>query len=391
MFKRIVLIVLDGVGCGALPDAGHYGDAAANTLAHVAVVNDGLCLPTMQSMGLGNVLPLSGVDAVAEPCCCWGKMAEVSTGKDSTTGHWEMAGAVQQVPFTVYPEGFPPEVVAAFTSISGKDPLGNVVASGTEVLVTYGEEHLATARPIVYTSSDSVFQIAAHEAVLPPEKLYALCRQMREVLNDYGVGRVIARPFIGSDAATFTRTSRRRDFSMPPPRMLLDVLADARIPVVAVGKIYDIFCGRSISRHYATADNAAGMQAIEAAMPVHKSGLVFANLIDYDMLYGHRCDAVGFAAALERFDQWLQRFCPTMNNDDLLVISADHGCDPTTSGSDHSREYVPLLVWSPSMAKGVSLGVRSTFSDVAATVADNFSLQFSTGESFLPQISTVAY
>lgn len=390
MFKRIVLIVLDGVGCGALPDAASYGDSDANTLGHVAdfAARQGqpLSLPTLQRLGLGNLVAMNGVPAATSPQAAWGRMAECSAGKDSTTGHWEIAGAVLEQPFTTYPQAFPVEIIDAFTAIAGVEPLGNVVASGTEIIAQLGEQHLASGRPIVYTSADSVFQIAAHEQVLPPQQLYRLCEQMREVLDPYQVGRVIARPFIGDSAATFKRTANRHDYSMQPPPLVLDQLAEQGVRIAAVGKIQDIFCGRGIDTHLPSRDNADGMVKIEQAFNDIERGLIFANLIDYDMLFGHRCDAAGFASALQEFDCWLGEFMTTLDDDDLVIVTADHGCDPTTAGTDHSREYVPLIAWHPQLSAATSLGTRSSFSDVAATLAENFSLPVSCGQSFLSQL-----
>ncbi|MCD6526068.1 MAG: phosphopentomutase [Desulfuromonas sp.] len=390
MFKRVVLIVLDGVGCGSLPDAASYGDSGANTLGHVAgyVAEHGaaLSLSTLQRLGLGNIVEMAGVPAAEKPQAAWGRMAELSAGKDSTTGHWEIAGAVLEEPFATYPQAFPAEIIAAFTAIAGVEPLGNVVASGTEIIARLGEEHLATGRPIVYTSVDSVFQIAAHEQVLAPQQLYELCRQMRQVLDPYQVGRVIARPFIGTSAADFKRTANRHDFSIQPPPLVLDQLAEQGIDVTAVGKIQDIYCGRGISSHYPSRDNADGMDKIRLAFEQLERGLVFANLIDYDMLYGHRRDVAGFAMALQEFDGWLGTFLPRLDDDDLLLITADHGCDPTTAGTDHSREYVPLLAWHPQLAAATALGTRDSFSDVAATLAENFAVSGLAGQSFLGQL-----
>ncbi|WP_321532439.1 phosphopentomutase [uncultured Desulfuromonas sp.] len=387
LFKRVVLIVLDGVGCGALPDAELYGDSNSNTLAHIAEQDGALTLPTLQRLGLGNLVTMKGVPVAADPQGAWGRMAERSAGKDSTTGHWEIAGAILDQPFATFAKAFPEPIIQAFTELAGVEPLGNVIASGTEILVELGEEHLRTGRPIVYTSTDSVFQIAAHEDLWPPEKLYELCRGMRQVLNDWQVGRVIARPFVGDRADNFRRTERRHDFSMQPQPMILDDLAEHKIDVVAVGKIQDIFCGRGISKHYPTRDNADGMEKITAALQEMERGLIFANLIDYDMLYGHRCDVVGFARALERFDQWLSGFLKQLGRDDLLLITADHGCDPTMPGTDHSREYVPLLAWSPSLTTGCHLGDRETFSDIAATLGEIFAIETRCGNSFLSTLT----
>lgn len=386
IFKRVVLIVLDGVGCGALPDADEYGDVGANTLSHVAQEVGGVSLPTLQRLGLGNVVSMAGVARSTAPLAAWGRMAECSVGKDSTTGHWEIAGAEQRHPFSTYPNGFPTEIIAAFSRIAGCEPLGNVVISGTDALVKFGDEHLQTGRPIVYTSADSVFQIAAHENIIPPETLYHMCRAMREVLAPHRVGRVIARPFVGTQADNFVRTSRRHDFSLQPPTNILDRLVDAELTVAAVGKVNDIFCSRGVSYHYLTENNCDGMAKITTALHSVERGLVFANLIDYDMLYGHRCDVAGFARALEEFDPWLENFMQKLNADDLLLITADHGCDPTMPGTDHSREYVPLLAWSPRQVAGKTLGTRHSFSDIAATLAHNFDLPNEVGESFLPQL-----
>lgn len=392
IFKRVVLIVLDGVGCGASPDADEYGDGDvdANTLSHVARDCSGLSLPTLQRLGLGNIVGMVGVPRAIVPLAAWGRMAECSVGKDSTTGHWEMAGVEQKRPFVTYPHGFPAEIIDAFTRIVGKKPLGNVVIDGIEAITRYGEQHMETGRPIVYTSADSVFQIAAHEQVIPLEQLYAICRSMRTVLDPYRVGRVIARPFVGTCVDDFQRTARRHDFSLQPPINILDQLFAANVTVTAVGKIDDIFCGRGISNHYPTENNRDGMAKITTALHTLERGLVFANLIDSDMLYGHRCDVQGFGAALEGFDSWLEYFLPQLNGDDLLLITADHGCDPTTAGTDHSREYVPLLAWSPRQVGGQILGTRRSFSDIAATLAHNFDLQSDVGESFLPQLVSCA-
>ncbi len=374
-FRRIILVVLDGVGCGALPDAAAYGDDDANTIAHVAAAVGGLKVPVLQRLGLGNIIPITGVAPAAHPDAMWGKMAERSIGKDSTTGHWEMVGAVQRVPFTTYPHGFPREIIAAFTRISAKAPLGNIAASGTEIIARLGDEHLRSGRLIVYTSADSVFQIAAHEQVMPPERLYRLCEQMRTVLDDYGVARVIARPFVGDAVAGFTRTAARRDFSMPPPPNVLDALQQRGIAVTGVGKIGDIFCYRGLERCFPTKNNADGMRCLTALLDEVASGLIFVNLIDYDMLYGHRRDAVGFARALEEFDRWLGDFLPLLGDDDMIVITADHVCDPTTAGTEHSREYVPLLAWSPRLATGAALGTRDSFAAVGVTIAENFGVE----------------
>ena len=387
---RAIWIVLDGVGVGALPDAANYGDADAATLQHVAVACGGLSLPHLAGFGLGHLAEIAGVAPVSAPCGAYGRMQEIAPGKDSTTGHWELAGVVQDPPFATFPEGFPPDLLQKFEALAGKEPLGNVSASGTEIIQMLGAEHLSSGRPILYTSVDSVLQIAVHESVLTPHELHALCRRVRDLADGYRIGRVIARPFAGDAIRGFQRTSRRKDFSMPPPEpTLLDHLADAGHTVCALGKINDLFSGRGISQVVPTRDNADGMQAfLPALAELPAGGLLVANLIDFDMLYGHRQDALGFGKALEVFDAWLPQLLAAMQPDDLLMITADHGCDPTTPGSDHTREYVPLLVWTPQMSAGIDLGVRHGLSDLAATLVDFFRLEVSLpGRSFWSQIA----
>ena len=382
-FDRIALIVLDGVGVGALPDADRYGDAGANTLSHVAEAVGGLSLPNLEKMGLGNICPARGVDPVAEPAAAWGKMAESSPGKDTTTGHWELAGLPTVESFAAYPDGFPDDIVALFRERTGRDLLGNVAASGTDIIRDLGEEHVRTGKPIVYTSIDSVFQIAAHEDIISPAELYDICRTMREALDPYRIGRIIARPFVGTNAGNFSRTHRRHDFSMPPPaETVLDRLTVAGIPVSGVGKISDIFAGRGVSSSVSIVDNGDGMQKAAEVLGSIDRGVVFVNLVDFDMLYGHRKDAAGFAEALSAFDLWLPGFQDAMEDRDLLILTADHGCDPTTPGTDHTREYVPVLSWHRNMASGPALGTRDSFSDVAATLAEAFGLRWPVGRSF---------
>lgn len=387
-FTRVVLIVLDGVGVGALPDAASYGDGGAATLPHVAEAVGGLRLPNLQSMGLGNVCPISGVAAVENPTACWGRMAERSAGKDSVTGHWELAGLVREEPFATFPDGFPAEIMHAFAELAGVEALGNYAASGTDVLRALGEEHLVSGRPIVYTSSDSVFQIAAHEEVLPPEQLYALCQAMLQVLIPHNVCRVIARPFVGRSATSFTRTSRRHDFSVAPHGVtLLDRLQQKDIPTCGVGKIADLFAGRGLDCNLSSENNAEGMQRILQRLEVQEGGLLMANLVDFDMLYGHRLDSRGFARALEDFDTWLPQLLRRLNRTDLLLVTADHGCDPTSVGTDHSREYVPLLAWSQRGRRGTDLGTRESYADVAATLTEIFALPQGCGNSFLAELA----
>jgi phosphopentomutase len=387
-WQRVVLITLDGVGVGGQPDAACYGDEAACTLPHVAECCGGLQLPTMQRLGLGRIVPIVGVPPVARPRGHVGRMLERSKGKDTTTGHWELAGLEQGQPFATYPEGFPDAIIDAFSDLAGVRPLGNVAASGTEVLKLLGEEHLRTGRPIVYTSVDSVFQIAAHEDVLPRERLYALCKGMRQVLDEYRVGRVIARPFIGTSVDTFERTAGRRDFSMPPQGdTLLDNMLKSGMTVIGVGKIGVIFAGKGISQSIKSSCNSDGMAKTREALAQLDKGMVFTNLVDFDMLYGHRLDAHGFGRALEEFDVWLEDFMAALKSGDLLIITADHGCDPTTPGTDHTRESVPLLVWHPDLVSGKDIGVRGSFADVAATIAGLFGLECDCGRSFADQLT----
>ncbi len=381
--RRTVLITLDGCGVGALPDASAYGDAGANTLAHVAACCGGLNLPRLAALGLGNIAPLAGVASTLRPTGGYGRMLEASAGKDSTTGHWEIAGLIQKQPFPTYPRGFPDDIMAAIRQAIGIEPLGNIAASGTEILRSLGEEHVRSGRPIVYTSVDSVFQIAAHEQVIPVEKLYEICRTVRSLLDPYRISRVIARPFVGHGAETFRRTLRRRDYSLPPNGItLLDRLVEAGLEVFGVGKTSDLFAGRGISRSYKSRNNAEGMERTLEALKDLKRGLVFSNLVDFDMIYGHRLDGTGFGRALECFDAWLPRLQAALGPKDLMIVTADHGCDPTTPGTDHTRESVPLLCWHPGLEKGLSLGIRESFADVAATLAELYGLNWENGRSF---------
>lgn len=386
--ERVVLIVLDGAGVGALPDSDIYGDPFANTLSHVAQEHGGLDLPRLQALGLGNIVPLAGVAPTPEPGAGWGRMAQKAAGKDTTVGHWEIAGRVMETPFATFPHGFPPEIMQDFEQATGMGWLGNEVASGTEIITRLGAQHIRTGLPIIYTSVDSVFQIAAHEEIIAPERLYELCSTARRLLDPYRIGRVIARPFAGRNATDFHRTQARRDFSMQPPgETVLDRLLKNGLPVVGVGKIKDIFAGRGISDSRASHSNRDGMGATLDALTTLQRGLVFTNLVDFDMLYGHRRDVAGFARALEQFDQWLPELMSRMTERDLVMITADHGCDPTTEGTDHSREYVPLLVWGPALQAGCDLGVRSSFADVAASLGDIFACGSPAGKSFLSELS----
>jgi phosphopentomutase len=386
MFTRVIWIVLDSVGVGAMPDAAAYGDAGSDTLGNIARLR-GLNLPNLCDLGLGNLKPIPQLLAAAEPEGNYGRCTLASPGKDTTTGHWEMAGIHLAKPFPLFPHGFPPEIMGEFETRVGRSALGNKAASGTEIIAELGEEHMRTGSPIVYTSADSVFQIAAHEEVIPLWELYRMCEIAREILHGpYEVGRVIARPFEGEPGA-FHRTPNRHDYAVPPPRgMLLDRLAEQKIEVFSVGKIFDVFLGRGIEEHVKTKDNTDGMAKTLDAMKDLDAGLIFVNLVDFDQQYGHRNDVAGYASALEEFDRWLPQFRAALRPGDLAILTADHGCDPTTPSTDHSREYVPLLVFGPNAKQGVDLGLRSTLSDIGQTVAQNFATSIENGTSFLDSI-----
>ena len=386
MRRRAVILVLDGVGIGAAPDAAAYGDIGSNTLGNVARVQHGLSLPHLQALGLGNIASLDGIAPAAAPEAAWGSMQPASAGKDSTAGHWEIAGLHLERPFPTYPDGFPPDVVDAFAAATGRGVLGNVAAAGTAIIDRLGAEHKRTGKWIVYTSADSVFQVAAHEGIVPLKELYAACDIARAQLRaPHDVSRVIARPFVGAEGA-YQRTKNRRDYSIAPPgETLLDALAGAGVPRAGVGKVDDLFAGRALrSRH--TADNAEGIKAILEWLSGSKGGLLFANLVDFDTLYGHRGDVAGFERALRQFDDALPAIRAALREDDLLFMTADHGNDPTTGSSDHARECVPLLVTGPQV-RAVPLGVRPTFSDLGATVADWLNVSYrGRGASFLPAL-----
>jgi len=435
--RRVILIVLDSVGVGALPDAGLYGDEGSDTLGNMARALGELRLPNMGRLGLGNLTSILGTPPQAPLGAC-GRMALSSPGKDTTVGHWEIAGLVLEKPFKTYPEGFPPEVISAFEKKIGRKVLGNRPASGTEIIKELGEEHMKEGRPIVYTSQDSVFQIAAHEDVVHPDTLYRWCEIARDMLTgDNLVARVIARPFTGSPG-NFTRTPRRRDFSLPPPGpTLLDFCRESGVTVVSVGKVWDIFAGRAIDKAYHTKNNAEGIEVIKRVLketaltsPVgdvtmgtrsenthhrscltnHVAGvhartrsldrrslysyrghqgkyLIFANLVDFDMIYGHRNDVRGYARALLEFDRSLPEIMALIGEDDVLVVTADHGCDPTTPSTDHSREYVPVLVWGPPIRRSIFLGTRETLADLGATVASILGVSYKgKGKSFYQEV-----
>lgn len=369
--KRVFLVVLDSLGAGEAPDAAAFGDLGANTLR--SIFKTGLLrIPTLQKLGIGNIGGLEFLGPVPSPQAAFGKMRERSAGKDTTIGHWEIAGHVSPKPMPTFPHGFPQALLDRFSELTGYGVLCNLPYSGTNVIRDYGEAHLRTGKLIVYTSADSVFQIAAHEDMVPPEKLYEICRKARELLTgDYAVGRVIARPFVGSNASDFVRVSAdRRDFSLAPPIPVLpDVLKTEGYDVLSVGKIIDIFAGRGFTESFRTHGNDEGMAVTAELAKKDFHGLCFVNLVDFDMLYGHRNDARGYAEALNRFDVWLSAFLPQMRAEDVLILTADHGCDPGDVSTDHTREYVPLLVAGPSVCP-VSLGVRNGFADVAESVTE---------------------
>ncbi|HKW97654.1 MAG TPA: phosphopentomutase [Bryobacteraceae bacterium] len=383
MFRRIIWIVLDSVGIGAMPDAADYGDAGSDTLGNIARAHR-LKLPNLCRLGLANIKPLDGLEAARSPQAAYGRCALQSPGKDTTTGHWEMAGIHLTKPFPLFPHGFPREIMDDFEERIGRRTLGNKAASGTEIIKELGAEHMRSGSPIIYTSADSVFQVAAHEEVIPLWELYKICETARQMLRGpREVGRVIARPFVGSPGS-FTRTANRKDFAVPPPRgMLLDRLEERDVEVYSVGKIFDVFLGRGIRDHVKTKNNSDGMAQTLAAMEQLDAGLIFVNLVDFDQQYGHRNDVAGYAGALEEFDRWLPEMESKLSESDLVIVTADHGCDPTTPSTDHSREYVPLLAWGPKARGGVDLGLRATLSDMGQTVADNFGTKIDKGESFL--------
>lgn len=369
--KRVFLIVLDSVGIGALPDAHEYGDSGANTLVNIGKAIGGLKLPELEKLGLGKIERIPGIASELPARGVYGKMAEASPGKDTTTGHWELSGIILERPFPTYPDGFPPGVIEDFKKAIGRDILGNKPASGTVIIEELGEEHMATGKPIVYTSADSVFQIAAHEEIIPLEELYEMCRKARKILKgEHAVGRVIARPFIGSPGK-FTRTENREDFSLEPTGItMLDRIVEGGLSVYAIGKISDIFAGRGISKSWHAVDNMETVDAALEAFVELEEGLLFANLVQFDMVHGHRRNVEGYARALADFDGRIPELLADLESDDLLVITADHGCDPTYKGTDHTREYVPLLIYGERIKEDYNLGVRETFADLAATITE---------------------
>ncbi len=388
MQKRAILIVLDSAGIGALPDAAAFGDEGANTLGNIRRVRGRLALPNLYRLGLANIEGSTLPDVAAAPAGAFGRCAEHTLAKDTTCGHWEMAGLPLDKPFRTYPNGFPAELMHRFEQAIGRGTLGNCVASGTEIIQRLGDEHVRTGFPIVYTSADSVFQIAAHEQVIPVEQLYQICETARSLLTgDNLVGRVIARPFIGSSGA-YQRTERRRDYALPPfSDTILDALDGAGFPVVGIGKIEDIFCHRGVTMVDHTRNNPDGIAATRRFIESGEGAFIFVNLVDFDMLYGHRNDVEGYAAALEAFDRALPAMLGALRENDILMVTADHGCDPTTPGTDHTREYIPLVVAGPHVRSGVNLGTRDTFADIGATVYEYLTgNRWRVGNSFLNDI-----
>jgi phosphopentomutase len=387
-FRRAVLIVCDGLGVGEAPDAAAFGDAGSDTLGHVLASRD-VKIPNLRALGLGNLPSTFDGARHPRPEGAFGKMAERSAGKDTATGHWEMTGLVTEKPFRTFPNGFPPEIIEPFEQRIGRKVLGNKAASGTEILKELGEEHVRTGRPIVYTSQDSVFQVAAHEQVIPLEELYGICRVAYEIAClQFDVCRVIARPFVGTNRNDFKRTPNRRDFPVPPAGpTLLDRLAEKGLPVFGVGKIEDIFTGRGVTAAVHTTSDSDGVDQTLKAMREQAEGLVFTNLVDFDTLYGHRNDVEGYARNLEMFDERIPEILGALGDGDVFMLTADHGCDPSDTSTDHTREHVPLLVRGPGVRPGVDLGVRATFADLGQTLAENFGLPaLGAGMSFLGRL-----
>lgn len=385
---RVIMIVLDSVGIGELPDAGEYGDKGSNTLGNIVKVCNGMNLPNLSRLGIGKI---DGIDYLSVPehvLGSYGRLEEVSKGKDTITGHWEISGLQLEYPFPTYPDGFPKEVLEEFEKLTGRGVLANCAASGTEIIKEYGEEHMKTGKLIVYTSADSVFQIAAHEEIVPLEELYRICGMAREMLQgEHMVGRVIARPFIG-EPGNFTRTPNRRDFSAEPTSdTLLDVLNKKGLDVVAVGKIEDIFSKKGVTVAEHTKNNMNGVDVTLKFMKQENKGLIFTNLVDFDMLFGHRNNPEGYKQALEEFDNRLPEILSAMKDSDILIITADHGCDPTTPSTDHSREHIPVIIYGKGIRENVNLGTRKTFADIACTIAEVFNAENAfPGQSFLREI-----
>ncbi len=384
-FRRICLVVLDSAGIGEMPDAAAWGDAGSNTLGHI-LESRTVNIPYLQALGLGNIAPLKGLAPAGAPIGNYGKCTLKSDGKDTTTGHWEMAGIILKQGFPKFPEGFPPRIIDQFvTQANVPGVLGNIPASGTEIIKQLGEEHVRTGKPIVYTSADSVFQIAAHEEVVPVARLYEMCEIARNILHgDDEVARVIARPFVGETAETFKRTENRHDYAVPPPSgNLLPLLKDAGLDVVCIGKIASIYDNLGVTEDLTAKNNDQIIDVTIDALKADTRGIIFSNLVDFDMLYGHRRDVEGYASALEHFDERLPEIFAALNDDDLLVLTADHGNDPSYPGSDHTREYVPVIAYGKTAKQGVDLGTRQSLSDIGQTIAENFGLEIADGVSFL--------
>ncbi len=387
LFNRILIIVLDGAGIGEMPDAPEWGDAGSDTFGHI-LESRTVKLPNLQQLGLGNVRPLANVPPLDQPVGSYGRCALASNGKDTTTGHWEMAGIILDKAFPTYPNGFPQSILDRFVSETGVPGiLGNVPASGTEIIKELGEAHVNTGKPIVYTSGDSVFQIAAHEDVIKLDRLYEICETARVILDgEHRVGRVIARPFLG-EPGKFYRTENRHDYAVPPPREnLLPALKDEDLDVVCIGKIASIYDSMGVTEDLKAKNNQQSIDQTIHALGQDTRGLIFSNLVDFDMLYGHRRDVEGFAKALEHFDEYLPAIEAAMHQDDLMIITADHGNDPSYPGSDHTREYAPLLVYGKSARPGVNLGTRDSLADIGQTIAVNFGLKLTAGKSFLGEL-----
>lgn len=391
VFNRVHLIVIDSVGIGKAPDAADFGDFDVDTLGHIAQANNGLNVPNMVKLGLANIRPLHNVTPAEKPIGFYGKMQESSVGKDTMTGHWEMMGLYIDKPFRTFPDGFPDKLIDKIETFSGRKVIGNKPASGTEIIKELGEEQLKTGALIVYTSADSVLQIAANEEIIPLEELYKICQYCRDITRDepYMLGRIIARPFVGQSRDTFTRTTNRHDYALKPfGPTVMDSLVEAKIDSIALGKISDIFDGQGVSRSIRTKTNMDGMDKFIDLLKESFHGFSFLNLVDFDALYGHRRDATGYAKALEEFDARLTEVFANLEQDDLLIITADHGNDPTYEGTDHTREYVPLLIYSKRFRHGCDLGIRRTFSDLGATIADNFNVKMPEhGASFLAELT----
>ncbi|KYD20180.1 MAG: phosphopentomutase [Caldibacillus debilis] len=390
-YKRVFLIVMDSVGIGEAPDAAEFNDAGADTLGHIAEKMNGLNMPNMAKLGLGNIREIKGIPKAERPLAFYTKMKEASAGKDTMTGHWEIMGLRIDTPFQVFPEGFPDELIREIERRTGRKVIGNKPASGTAIIEELGKEHMETGALIVYTSADSVLQIAAHEEIVPLEELYKICEICRELTLDekYRVGRVIARPFVGTPGH-FVRTANRHDYALKPfSRTVMNELKDAGFEVIAIGKISDIYDGEGVTKHMRTVSNMDGMDKLLQSMDMEFTGLSFLNLVDFDALYGHRRDPIGYGKALEEFDARLPEVFAKLRDDDLLIITADHGNDPVHHGTDHTREYVPLLVYAKTMKEGRELPLRETFADVGATIADNFGVKLPRyGKSFLQEISS---